>query len=521
MKKTKKALVALVIGMVTVMFPFNTLASTGIETERLFGIDKIGTAIAVADKGWTTADTAILVPSADANLVDALAAAPLAGKTSPILLTDNNTLTDATKAELVKLGVKNVYVVGAISDGVVAQVNAIPGVKATALKGADRIATAVAISSKLIAPAGSFVVGYWALADALSVASYAAANNYSILLANPDGSLPASEAAYIGANVYIVGGPTLVADIAGATRLFGADRFATNQAVLEALTYKYDKVYVANGTDAHLVDSLVASSLAAKSGAPIVLCDTANALAATDIHTKLTENAVVTALGGCAMVPNDILTEVATGAEVVTPAQGNITGFKNSLFSSSTQVFLVTTNGTSTSYGTGSMYEKTDGQWKKLNTFAVRLGGNGISYTRMQNSDQTPAGVLNILSAFGIADNPSSNYAYHKVTSSDYWDLNSGSTTYNRMISSNPGGNLEHLIDFETEYKYGLVTDWNYDQSPNKGGAIFIHVNGSGATGSCISLTEGDMVRLIKWVDPARNPKVLVVPNSDLGNYFY
>jgi len=54
-------------------------------------------------------------------------------------------------------------VVGAISDGVVAQVNSIPGVKATALKGADRIATAVAISAKLNAPAGSFVVGYWCL----------------------------------------------------------------------------------------------------------------------------------------------------------------------------------------------------------------------------------------------------------------------------------------------------------------------------------------------------------------------
>lgn len=89
------------------------------------------------------------------------------------------------------------------------------------------------------------------------------------------------------------------------------------------------------------------------------------------------------------------------------------------------------------------------------------------------------------------------------------------------MISSNPGGDLEHLIDFKTQYKYALVTDWNYSQSPNKGGAIFIHVNGSGATGSCISLTEGDIVSLIKWVDPAKNPKVLVVPNLDLGNYFY
>src|SRR5665647_87424 len=70
-------------------------------------------------------------------------------------------------------------------------------------------------------------------------------------------------------------------------------------------------------------------------------------------------------------------------------------GFKNPIFANSSQVFLVTANGTSTSYGTGSMYEKTNGEWKKLSVFAVRLGANGMSYTRVQNSNKTPAGVLN------------------------------------------------------------------------------------------------------------------------------
>jgi len=318
MKKTLKSLVSLAIAaMVLTMAQLNAFADTGVTTARLFGSDRIGTAVAVADAGWTTADTAILAPSADANLVDALAAAPLAGKTAPILLTDNNTLSVATQAELSKLGVKNVYVVGAISQTVVDQINAMVGVTATVLKGADRIGTAVAISSKLTAPAGSFVVGYGALADALSVASYAAANNYSILVANPDGSLPASEAAYKGANVYIIGGPTLVADISGATRIFGADRFATNQKIINTLTYKYDKIYVANGTDAHLVDSLVASSLAAESGASIVLGDTTSAAGAVSVHGKLATNAIVTALGGITVVHDADVEQVTSKTPVL------------------------------------------------------------------------------------------------------------------------------------------------------------------------------------------------------------
>jgi uncharacterized protein YjdB len=239
-------------------------------------------------------------------------------------LSDNNTLTAATQTELIKLGVKNVYVVGAISQTVVDQLNTLSGVTATVLKGTDRIGTAAAISAKLTAPTGSFVVGYGALADALSVASYAAANNYSILVANPDGSLPASEAAYQGAKTYIIGGPTLVADIPGATRLFGTDRFATNQVVLNALTYTYNNVYVANGADAHLVDSLVASSLAADSGAPIILTNTDGV--GITASRRLPANAVVTALGGNTVVPDEVVAQLADKIDVTPPVTPPVVG---------------------------------------------------------------------------------------------------------------------------------------------------------------------------------------------------
>ena len=292
------------------------MAAIGVTTDRLSGTDRIGTAIKVADQ-FVSPATAILAPAANANLVDALAAAPLAGKTSPILLTDNNTLSAATKAELNKLKVTKVYVVGAISQAVFNEVKAMPDVTvAIQLRGADRITTAALISSKLTNIAGSFVVGYGALPDALSVASFAAAHNYSILVANADGNLPVSEAAYKGATVYTVGGPKLVADIEGATRFAGADRYATNKVVLETLSYSYSKVYVANGTQAHLVDSLVASSLAAQDGAPIILTDTTTYGDATVayIGAKLANNGIVVALGGSTVVLDTTLTKVANAS---------------------------------------------------------------------------------------------------------------------------------------------------------------------------------------------------------------
>ena len=316
MKRTKKAIATLTLmGMVATMVPLNAFAATGVTTDRISGTDRFGTAVNVAER-FVTANTAILAPAANANLVDALAAAPLAGKDAPILLTDNNTLTQATKDELIKLGVKKVYVVGAISEDVFNEVKAIFGVtEVVQLKGTDRIATAAKISAELTDIAGSFVVGYGALADALSVASFAAANNYSIIVADPDGSLPASEATYKGLEVYTVGGSKLVADIEGATRLAGADRFATNKVVLDTLDYSYDKAYVANGTNAHLVDSLIASSLAGAANAPIILTDPTiyGDVAAAAIHAKLADNAVVVALGGDQVVTDATVVKVAYG----------------------------------------------------------------------------------------------------------------------------------------------------------------------------------------------------------------
>jgi len=284
-------------------------------------------------------------------------------------------------------------------------------------------------------------------------------------------------------------------------------------------------IYLANGLN--FPDALAGSALAAKTGDPILLVDNALTTLPPAIGAylqQLRDSGIrpnVRALGGAVVVPDILIQQseaILDGKPLVIPEPK---GFNNPAFANSSQVFLVTASNTSTSYGTGSMYGKINGQWVNLSSFPVRLGSNGISYTRVQNSGKTPAGILNILSAFGIADNPGSNYSYHKVSTLDYWNLNDGSSTYNRLVIGNPGGDAEHLIDYPKQYKYALVTDWNYLQSVGLGGAIFIHVNGSGATGSCISLTEGNLLSLLRWMNPSKNPKVLVVPNSHLSNYFY
>lgn len=310
MSKTKKIAILAIIAMVLTMLPVSLFAATA-DSDRLAGADRIGTALEIASAGWSSADTVVLAPADQANLVDSLAAAPLAGQeNAPILLTFKGSLDAGVKARIAALGANKVYVIGAISDAVKDEVDAIDGVSVEKLAGADRWATADAINAKLTAPAGTFVVGYNAIPDALSVASFAAANKYAIVLANADGSVDAAK--IVGDKTYLVGGTAVVKDYNGATRLGGADRYATNEAVVEGLSFNFDRVYVANGIS--MVDALAASSLAAKYDAAILLSNGSSVPAGDAVKDKV---GMVIALGG----PNAVSDAVR---DSITGALGNI-----------------------------------------------------------------------------------------------------------------------------------------------------------------------------------------------------
>ncbi|KLU59347.1 N-acetylmuramoyl-L-alanine amidase LytC precursor [Peptococcaceae bacterium CEB3] len=323
MRKSKKTLAILaIVAMVLMLVPVQAFAGTTTATSRLAGTDRVGTALAIAQQGWASGATNVIVaPADDANLVDALAVAPLAGQLkAPILLTYKASLSSRVKSEIATLKATKIYAVGALSSTVISQLKAISGVTVTVLQGADRTNTAADISAQLTNPAGTFVVGYNGLPDALSVASYAAANDYAIVVANPDGTVPAAEK-IVGSKTYVLGGPTLVQDISGATRLAGTDRYGTNTQVLTSLSYKYDNVYVANGET--LVDALAGSSLAAQTNAPIVLGNTLNntvaAPAASAIAGSMTSSTNVIALGGTGVVPDSMVALVENGGQPVPP----------------------------------------------------------------------------------------------------------------------------------------------------------------------------------------------------------
>ncbi|AET70694.1 cell wall-binding protein [Desulfosporosinus orientis DSM 765] len=331
MKKTKKALASLAIaGMTLTTIPFNAFANGTVPT-RLAGLTAEDTAVQIADQtGYT--DKAILASSTSYGMVDALTAGPLAASLkAPILLTGaGNTLNAATKAELTKLAVKTVYVTSGtavIKQGVIDELKGM-GIEVIALGGYDRAETSVNIAKQMTGVTKVAIAN--GIPDALSIASVAAANNEPILLTNKD-ALPASVANYLASagitSSDIIGGTGIISDavkaaLPNATRHAGMTAYDTNNQVIQdfASSLEFDNVYVANGATG--IDALAGAPLAAQTKSAVVLTDGKTVPAAAAFtYSKSSASTVVTALGGTAVVPENVRQGVAEGNVTSVPGE--------------------------------------------------------------------------------------------------------------------------------------------------------------------------------------------------------
>ena len=246
----------------------------------LGGDDRYGTALKIVQKGWTTSDNVIIARGDD--LADALVAAPLAyaKDKAPILLTNSKTLSPGVLNELVRLDVKNVYIIGGIGAISTAVQNQLNDYNVKRISGKNRFDTSyeIAVEAFDTIPTEVVIANGLAYADALSISSIAAQKGMPILLVNNKTSLSKNQKNYISdSTAYAVGGNGVLSETivkaANATRISGINRYETNAAILKYFPQDYSKVYIAKGTNNNLVDALAGSALAALGNNPIVLVD--------------------------------------------------------------------------------------------------------------------------------------------------------------------------------------------------------------------------------------------------------
>ncbi|CAB1129652.1 exported protein of unknown function [Candidatus Hydrogenisulfobacillus filiaventi] len=319
---------------------------------RVAGSTRQATALAVARLAYPEGPPsrlAVLVSGQDANLVDALTAAPLARVLgAPILLTDSpHRLGSVTASALTALGIRQVILVGAAANPAL-QAQLPPGVTVRQeLAGATRFTTAAAVAGALAAAEGVQQFGAVMVAsgepghlvDALAADPAAARRGLPILLAPAAGwaGMPAGEQRWVSpaAAVYAVGAAGSY-PFTGLGRpvlpVAGSDRFRTALAVDRVFPPRsgvYRRLVVANGQDAHLVDALSAGPWAAATGTALVLVNGGSLPASTAafLRDAAGEVRAVAVIGGPASIPPAVIQALAGALTLPPPLPGVVVAY--------------------------------------------------------------------------------------------------------------------------------------------------------------------------------------------------
>ena len=262
--------------------------TVGAGADRLNGSDRVETAV-LASKQLHPSDgsnDAVLV-SRD-SLIDGLTASYLAGlKYAPILYTDTNSVNASTDAELKRLGVKNVWLVGGtavISAAQEATLKASYG-SVTRYGGKDRYDTAAQVAKVELPtyqPEKVFVANGVTDADALAAGPIAYARGYPVLLTEA-GSVPGYTSSALKdlavPDRIVVGGRAVVSDATyselGATqRLAGVNRQETSTVVagwaIKNANFTDKNIALVGSATQNGADALVAAPLAGNSGTPVL-----------------------------------------------------------------------------------------------------------------------------------------------------------------------------------------------------------------------------------------------------------
>jgi L,D-peptidoglycan transpeptidase YkuD (ErfK/YbiS/YcfS/YnhG family) len=178
--------------------------------------------------------------------------------------------------------------------------------------------------------------------------------------------------------------------------------------------------------------------------------------------------------------------------------------------------------------------------WKQQGVaMPVVLGRNGLGRGRglleiafhgapekREGDDRTPAGIFQLLSAFGYAPAESAGWIrlvpYLPLSDRIEGIDDPTSRYYNRLVDRSS----VRIVDWRTSekmrredvrYKWGIVVAHNPDAIPGAGSCIFLHVwkDASTLTAGCTAMAESNLVKMLKWLDSSERPILIQMPRDE------
>ncbi|HET6856562.1 MAG TPA: L,D-transpeptidase family protein [Streptomyces sp.] len=176
------------------------------------------------------------------------------------------------------------------------------------------------------------------------------------------------------------------------------------------------------------------------------------------------------------------------------------------------QALLVTGEGRDENKGTAVLYERAakGRPWRPGPSWPVHNALRGWTDEHRQGDLRSPIGVYGLTDAGGLLPDPGTKLTY---------DKGPAFTAHGTGALGEPlAGSFDYVIAINYNRKPGTTPlDWTRPLGADRGGGIWLHVDHEGPTQGCVSLKEDAMKALLRAVDPAKKPVVVMGDRASLA----
>jgi len=171
--------------------------------------------------------------------------------------------------------------------------------------------------------------------------------------------------------------------------------------------------------------------------------------------------------------------------------------------------------------------EKRAGRWQSpFAPIEGVIGRNGFAPPgeKREGDGRTPSGIFPLGTVFGYEPSFPTRMPYRQAADDDLWVDDVHADDYNRWVKrgTTNASSFERMRRDDGLYKYGIVVEYNTNPViKGFGSAIFFHLwKGTGQpTEGCLALSEEDLTRVIRWLDPAARPLVFMGTKEMIDRY--
>ncbi|MFJ7966437.1 L,D-transpeptidase family protein [Streptomyces sp. NPDC096324] len=174
------------------------------------------------------------------------------------------------------------------------------------------------------------------------------------------------------------------------------------------------------------------------------------------------------------------------------------------------QAVVVTGSGRDSSRSTVVLYERTEAGWTAGPSRPARNALKGWTDHHRSGDLRSPIGVFTLTDAGGLRPDPGTRLPY---------DRSGAFTSPGTGFDGEPlAGSFDYVVAVDYNRRPGTTPlDWTRPMGAGRGGGIWLHVDHGGPTHGCVGLREKDLVELMRALDPALHPVVVMGDAASLA----